>query len=413
MTSEIAVMNQRAVALAADSAVTLIDGGKIVVRNEHQKLFNLLPGKPIGVMFYGGAEVMGHPWEHLIDNYQRKVKPGPQAHVQNYAAGFVNSLDNLEEFFPLARQSDEFKRLLVGVYRYVLGYANYLAHNSGEEKADERRILATVIGEVWRGYQFGANGAPRADLACFPPGFGQQVAAHHAKDIDEVVAYVFGSYGLAAQSLQQLREIAIFAVVKDLFLEDITGLVFAGFGEDDRYPAIVTWYASAIVGGIMKRKETDVSAIDGDVHSEILLFADSGAASAFIHGIDPGLERHMYDGVATLMGIVADSTIDGFAQTDPAQRDGVRQHVMDDVLPGYFSSFYRYMSRYQQILFVTPVLRVVEIVGRSELAQIARDLVNLNIFKKRIMAEVETVGGEVVSAVISRDGGFQWTSKGS
>ena len=30
MTSEIAVMNQRAVALAADSAVTLIDGGYIV-----------------------------------------------------------------------------------------------------------------------------------------------------------------------------------------------------------------------------------------------------------------------------------------------------------------------------------------------------------------------------------------------
>ena len=41
MTSEIAVMNQRAVALAADSAVTLIDGGTVVVRNDQRKLFNL------------------------------------------------------------------------------------------------------------------------------------------------------------------------------------------------------------------------------------------------------------------------------------------------------------------------------------------------------------------------------------
>ena len=41
MTSEIAVMNQRAVALAADSAVTLIDGGTVVVRNDQRKLYNL------------------------------------------------------------------------------------------------------------------------------------------------------------------------------------------------------------------------------------------------------------------------------------------------------------------------------------------------------------------------------------
>jgi hypothetical protein len=57
------------------------------------------------------------------------------------------------------------------------------------------------------------------------------------------------------------------------------------------------------------------------------------------------------------------------------------------------------------------VLRVLEIAGRAELAETARSLVELNIFKKRIMAHRETVGGAIDVAVISRDGGFQWWSR--
>ena len=83
MTSEIAVMNQRAIALAADSAVTLIGGGTVAVRNDHRKLFNLIDRRPIGMMFFGVADMMGHPWEHLIEHYQKKVRPKPFAHVRD------------------------------------------------------------------------------------------------------------------------------------------------------------------------------------------------------------------------------------------------------------------------------------------------------------------------------------------
>jgi len=69
------------------------------------------------------------------------------------------------------------------------------------------------------------------------------------------------------------------------------------------------------------------------------------------------------------------------------------------------------IAEYQQHAFINPILRVMEIAGRDELAETARDLVTLNIFKKRIMAQKETVGGAVDVAVISREGGFHWTSR--
>src|ERR1700749_3051984 len=104
MTSEIAVMNQRAVALAADSAVALIDGGTVVVRNDTRNLYNLVDKHPVGVMFFGVADIMGHPWDRLIEHYQKKVKPKEFAHLGDYAASFAGSLDPLEEFFTSDRK---------------------------------------------------------------------------------------------------------------------------------------------------------------------------------------------------------------------------------------------------------------------------------------------------------------------
>ncbi len=80
-------------------------------------------------------------------------------------------------------------------------------------------------------------------------------------------------------------------------------------------------------------------------------------------------------------------------------------------MPRYLDAFRNMILDYQQQAFINPVLRVLEIAGKKELADTARELVGLNIFKKRIMAQKETVGGAIDVAVISREGGFQWASK--
>jgi hypothetical protein len=410
MTSEIAVMNQRAVALAADSAVTLIDGGTVAVRNDQRKLFQLLEGRPIGLMFFGVADLMGHPWDHLIEHYQAKVKPGPLPQVRDYAAGFTSMLDNLEEFFPRARQKDEYKRLLASVFRYIFHLAQFLRESAEDEAAQQSdvAILERAIERIWREYQFKEDGSPRPDLACFPAGFGAKVARDYAKEIDEIVAYGFQPFGLGKQSIQRLKEIGVFAVVKDLFLEDVTGLVFAGFGAEERYPSVVTWFVSAIVGGIAKRAEAGVDRIDGETRSKIRVYADSEVTNAFIRGIDFNLERRLYGGFRMMMHGLVDQVIEAFPKTDVATREGVRERFQRDFVPKYLDAFHRMIGEYQQQAFINPILRVLEIAGRKELGETARELVGLNIFKKRIMAQKETVGGAIDVAVISRDGGFQW-----
>jgi hypothetical protein len=413
MTSEIAVLNQKAVALAADSAVTLVDGGLVAVRNDQRKLFNLVEGKPIGLMFFGVADVMGHPWDQLIENYQTKVKPPGFARVADYATSFLNSLDNLEEFFPRSRQGDEYRRLLASVFRYVFHFAQYL-RDSGEgdlAQASDAAILDIAIERVWRSYQAREDGSPRPDLACFPKDFAKRIATEYAQVIEETIAYGFSPFNLAKQSQQRLRDIAIYCVVKDLFLEDVTGLVFSGFGGEERYPTVVTCYMSAIVGGIAKRGAPIVDAIDGDIRSRIRVFADSEVTNAFIRGIDFNLERRLYGGFRVMLHGLVDQLIEAMPTQDANLRENVRGRFQREFVPKYFDAFYRMIADYQQQAFINPILRVLEIAAKNELAETARDLVGLNVFKKRITAQKQTVGGAIDVAVISRDGGFQWWSR--
>ncbi|MBS0471856.1 MAG: hypothetical protein JSR60_12340 [Proteobacteria bacterium] len=413
MTSEIAVMNQRAVALAADSAVTLIDGGTVVVRNDQRKLYNLMGGLPVGVMFFGVADMMGHPWEHLIEHYQKTQKAGAKPHVRDYAASFVGMLDNLEEFFPKNRQRDEFKRLLASVFRYVFHLAQYLRESGGEARAriSDAAILEEAIERVWRDYQYREDGSPRGDLSCFPPGFAEKVRTGYAGEIDELIAYAFQPFGLSKPAIQHLKEISVFAVVKDLFLEDVTGLVFAGFGADERYPVVTTTFVSAIVDGIVKRAEASFDQIDGDTRSKIRVFADSEVTNAFIRGIDFNLERRVYGALDMLLHALLDQVVGAFPDSDPVVKENIRREFQSDYIPQYFEVFRAIVGDYQQHAYINPVLRVLEIASRNELAETARELVSLNAFKKRIMAQKQTVGGAIDVAVISREGGFQWHSR--
>jgi hypothetical protein len=412
MTSEIAVMNQRAVAIAADSAVTLIDGGTVVVRNDTRKLYNLLEGRPVGVMFFGVADIMGHPWDRLIEHYQKKIRPKEFAHLGEYGASFTASLDNLDEFFPADRQRDDYKRLLASVYRYVFHLAQYLRETSDEDaKISDQAILEEAIQRIWHDYQFRDDGQPRADLACFPQGFGAKVARDHAQIIDELVGYGFAPFGLGQKSTQQLKDIAVFCVVKDLFLEDVTGLVFAGFGADDRYPVCVTYLVSAIVGGIVKRAEASIDVIDTEVRSKIRMFADSEVTHAFIRGIDYGLERRVYGVMRMMLHSVVDQAVEAFPEVEAGRRRDVRQKFHEGLIPQYLDAFRGMIGDYQQQAYINPVLRVLEIAARQELAETARELVSLNVFKKRIMAQKQTVGGAIDVAVISREAGFQWHTK--
>ena len=94
MTAEIGVLNTAAVALAADSAVTISREGNNKIYNSANKLFMLSKYNPVGIMLYGTATFMDIPWETIIKTYRKNLGAKSFPTIKEYAKDFIEALEN-------------------------------------------------------------------------------------------------------------------------------------------------------------------------------------------------------------------------------------------------------------------------------------------------------------------------------
>lgn len=80
MTAIVSILNKRAVATAADSAVTF--GHKVV--NSGNKIFMLSKYHPIVIMTYNNASYMGIPWDTIIKLYRKQLGEKELDRVDDY-----------------------------------------------------------------------------------------------------------------------------------------------------------------------------------------------------------------------------------------------------------------------------------------------------------------------------------------
>ena len=80
---------------------------------------------------------------------------------------------------------------------------------------------------------------------------------------------------------------------------------------------------------------------------------------------------------------------------------------MTRLLRGFFEQFGEHLRDEQ----AHPVLRMVTVLPKDELAAMAEALVNLTAFKRKITESMETVGGPIDVAVISKGDGFIWVKR--
>src|SRR3546814_514055 len=103
MTAEIAVLNKSAIALAADSAVTVEQFYKGEIRekvyNSANKLFTLSKYNPVGVMVYNTMTLGGVPWETLLKIFRQKLNNDSLPDIEAYSINLFDYMDNNEKLF--------------------------------------------------------------------------------------------------------------------------------------------------------------------------------------------------------------------------------------------------------------------------------------------------------------------------
>ncbi len=421
MTAEIAVMNKLAVALAADSAVTIGEPqprhngampGVFKTYNTINKLFTLSKYHPVGVMIYGHAEVMDVPWETIIKMYRRQLGKRSFCSLEAYATDFIEYLDGNTTIFPDNTQQRCFGHKVRAFFREVIVDEidrRVRAALGGGQTVPYSQLEAIVADTVDEAH---GHGEKCDTLPAFPPDFVGDTAQEYGDSIDEIIDDVFQNRPISATSRVQLGALAVHLWCKDEYWYRDSGIVIAGFGDEEVFPSLSSFTCEGVVNGKVRyRGEPEKSAEIKDVDdSAIVAFAQDEMAHAFMAGATRSYQEYLVSYVNRLFAQYPSRIIDKIPEIDDNAREQLLADIMDETQL-LAEEFEQQMRMFSEARYVKPVVVTVAVLPKDELALMAETLVNLTLFRQRMSMDVETVGEPIDVAIISKGDGFIWVKR--
>lgn len=98
MTAVIGILNKNAVALAADSAVTVSGNNGRKIYNTANKIFTLSKHHPVSIIIYNSANFLLTPWEIIIKIYRNELKDKSFNRLKDYSDDFFKFLKKKNYF---------------------------------------------------------------------------------------------------------------------------------------------------------------------------------------------------------------------------------------------------------------------------------------------------------------------------
>jgi len=377
MTAEIAILNRNAVAMAADSAVTLqLPGG--------QKIYN-------------------------TELYDKECDS-----LEEYASDFVNFFERENILFPEELQSESASGYLrLGFFqlrRRIDAEVDRTIKNLGS--IDEEQVK-TLVRE--KSTEFLNELEKSEELPGFGPEDLPRCAARCERNIREAIEEVFEKLPIE-HCRQELERTGSLVLCKKFARREYSGVVIAGYGEKDVFPVLLSYECECVINNKLRYIETNrvkIGTTSDPVTASVVPFAQREMVNRFMEGVDPKYTEEVERYVSALLTRGYPSRIaEALAgKITPELQDLLRKELtelgsklVEDLTEG--------LQDYRQSQFISPVIESVAYLPKEELAAMAESLVNLTAFKRRMTsAETDTVALPIDVAVISKGDGFIWIKR--
>ncbi len=415
MTAEIAVMNTKAVALAADSAVTINYGEKVY--HSVDKLFQLSCVHPVGVMFYGRDNFLNIPWETIIKSYRQRLKDAHFPTVSAYARDFFQFLQQAE--FDAASKNgrealfvlEAIQMELKAMEKKLTDLKNRLFKKLGEFVPHDEKMK--IYNEQAEQYLLRCIRYLKKD---YIHPFGDEDFATlmdtYSDFIEKKARKLLTEKLMKEDWLELVKAIVLSFLLKD-FSNYKSGIVFAGFGEQEYLPSVVAFEVDGKINGKLKFRlvPEKTKKIDEQINTSIIPFAQVDMVDAFITGIDYQLENYYLSEIEKMLETIP-KQMKQLVKTkwDAADLDALEAEMYVKLIQLY-RDFNEKIQRFKEKRFIDPIIYNVQVLPKKELAEMAEALVQLTSFKRKVTAAVESVGGPIDVAVISKSDGFVWFKK--
>lgn len=385
MTAEVAFLNKRGVALAADSAVTLSNNK---VFNNATKLFTLDSEHYIGIMIYGNADLGQVPWEVIIKLYREKLVNDVKNTVSDYAKDLMDFIENLS-FFDLSKQDSIF------VSRYFHECVNILKSDISEiyqEGMDFNEIFTKILHV---NFQFERDETLK-NFNVEETIYERNSVPNLKQEIKKIWPEINDSS--SNDFIKLLWKIMTSA---DRFSSAMTGLVVSGYGKDEAFPSIYNYSIDGFFQEKLKYVLKDESIINDSLNgnsSTMIPFAQSDVINTLIHGIDDRLGQFRKTQSNNLKDAI---------KNIPVNNTPNYQNVIEALFMQNENAFDQYVEQN----FNIPFNEMNAVLSLEELATMAETFISLTSFKRKFSNALESVGGPIDVLVISRGDGPIWVTR--
>jgi len=385
MTSEVLIMTPSAVAMAADSVVT-VNGNKTY--EGVNKLFMLSNNPPMGIMTYNNANFLTFPMETIIKDFRDKIFKKEFDTIHDFKKVFGEYLNDVchgKDAITSYSIVDKFNSFIKQLNQDLDEIPNFIKHimeettNIDNEKYEKllfenkefERIYDSKIQEV------------SENIIC-------------DDDVDLVVLF------------KKL-------FIKRFVLDGFIGIVIAGFNRENLFPSYMHFKIIVLDGVKFIFDDCEEDCVGGETAVILKPFAQINAITNFLNGIDMSTNYL----IASYFNKVIDEYSNNIEELIKANRkingkdeldilsdlESLRQNneriVLDFV--GFIDNL---KGKYSE-----PILQSIMSLPKDELANLSESLINITSLKVKVQDNLETVGGDVDVAIITKGDGFVWTKR--
>lgn len=393
MTTEVIIKNKSGMVLAADSAVTVTGvgpyGQQSKVYNSANKLFTLSKVAPVGVLVYNSSLINSIPIELVIKEFREKGKRYNT--LKEYYEALIKFI---EKFIADNAQS-------YSLNYYFSNFCNTFLNITNEEK--KKRQGAFIFSEYVRQVieelcQLNHQRECDKELKGLPLDY---VAKKCEKSPDIKKEFI----KLKEQSEYdgQIKDLIplFYEFLKLNICQSYTGLAICGYGDKEFFPKV---YKIHIYGNIEGTLLIGNFEAHENQEAEIIPLAQKQMIETFIKGVSESIYTNLENLYFMNFDVFINSVI-------PSLKEDIDPHGLRCRL---ISLFQNNVERFKNIIYEVeekPLIQTVNHLSREEMAELAENLINIQVLKYKVSPELETVGGPIDVAIISKHDGFVWKKR--
>lgn len=403
MSAGICVMNRNAIAMAADSAVTI--GDHAAIHNSANKLFSLSRIAPVGVIIYADATLMEIPVEIIVKEYKKNLGDKTFGTLKEYVDDFLAFLENNRNLFRFDLNEKSFvlqlffnlmKGLSIGYKKFLDRKRGNLLRDLTEEELSD--VCEQAVEETLK-YVDDQKKVPEYSFAGY-------VKTKYRQDFFDFLKKTADFNWMTDEQREAVADKS--CLIFDTVFErnGYLGIAIAGFGDEEIFPHMVHLHISGMINGKLRFLRVKEQEVTEDNNAAIIPLAQTDVMQTFLLGINDQFLNELSKDIPEEIQKCISSLDD--ALFAPGKKIEVLRSLQS-LAPTILTR----MNNTAGKNYVGPLIQSVATLPIEELALLAESMINITSVRRKVTLDrnIGTVGGPIDVAIISKGDGLIWLKR--